>query len=196
MGRFINADGFTSTGQGNLGNNMYAYCLNCPVIFSDDVGMRARTVVAVCVNDGGYCTPERDYKDPYETVSDNSIDIYIVPAGEGKAMADEIGNKGDAFVIEDMRNNKDNPNIKIHYSSLVTDPALQREILELIVSYNAAYPSEYEWSREVDEMLYEWDYHNALANMGFAVDRTGHVDLDMKDKNKSVFQKGWEFITG
>ena len=28
-GRFINADGYASTGQGLLGNNMYAYCLNC-----------------------------------------------------------------------------------------------------------------------------------------------------------------------
>ena len=27
-GRFINADGYVSTGQGILGNNMYAYCAN------------------------------------------------------------------------------------------------------------------------------------------------------------------------
>ena len=31
IGRFINADAFTSTGQGLLGNNMFAYCRNNPV---------------------------------------------------------------------------------------------------------------------------------------------------------------------
>ena len=38
MGRFINADAFTSTGQGLLGNNMFAYCGNNPVIASDPNG--------------------------------------------------------------------------------------------------------------------------------------------------------------
>ena len=38
MGRFINADAFASTGQGLLGNNMFAYCLNNPVLFSDSSG--------------------------------------------------------------------------------------------------------------------------------------------------------------
>ena len=38
VGRFINADGFTSTGQGLLGNNMYAYCGNAPVNRKDVSG--------------------------------------------------------------------------------------------------------------------------------------------------------------
>ena len=38
VGRFINADGFTSTGQGLLGNNMYAYCGNEPVNKTDPTG--------------------------------------------------------------------------------------------------------------------------------------------------------------
>ena len=37
-GRFINADGTVNTGQGILGNNMYAYCLNNPVNMSDEGG--------------------------------------------------------------------------------------------------------------------------------------------------------------
>ena len=39
LGRFINADAYASTGQGILGNNMFAYCLNNSVIFSDHSGM-------------------------------------------------------------------------------------------------------------------------------------------------------------
>ena len=38
-GRFINADGFVSTGQGVSGNNMFAYCGNNPVNHSDSSGM-------------------------------------------------------------------------------------------------------------------------------------------------------------
>ena len=38
IGRFLNADGYASTGQGVLGNNMFAYCLNNPVAFIDPDG--------------------------------------------------------------------------------------------------------------------------------------------------------------
>ena len=35
LGRFLNADSYASTGQGVLGNNMFAYCLNNPVNYAD-----------------------------------------------------------------------------------------------------------------------------------------------------------------
>ena len=38
IGRFINADGLVSTGQGLLGNNMFAYCHNNPITWSDPCG--------------------------------------------------------------------------------------------------------------------------------------------------------------
>ena len=37
-GRFLNADVYVSTGQGLLGNNMYAYCNNNPVMYVDFKG--------------------------------------------------------------------------------------------------------------------------------------------------------------
>ena len=40
VGRFLNADAFASTGQGFLGNNMFAYCNNNSVSFSDSTGSR------------------------------------------------------------------------------------------------------------------------------------------------------------
>jgi hypothetical protein len=42
VGRFINADALVSTGQGILGNNMFAYCLNNPVLFDDPTGNLTR----------------------------------------------------------------------------------------------------------------------------------------------------------
>jgi RHS repeat-associated protein len=41
VGRFLNADGLVSTGQGVLGHNMYTYCNNSPVSNSDPSGSRS-----------------------------------------------------------------------------------------------------------------------------------------------------------
>ena len=46
-GRFINADIFTSTGQGQLGNNVFAYCLNNPVNLNDPTGEIAITTLVL-----------------------------------------------------------------------------------------------------------------------------------------------------
>lgn len=39
IGRFLNSDALASTGQGLLGNNMFVYCNNNPVIFIDSSGL-------------------------------------------------------------------------------------------------------------------------------------------------------------
>lgn len=47
--RFLNADAFTSTGQGILGNNMFAYCENNPVCCSDPTGHSLIAAIVVGV---------------------------------------------------------------------------------------------------------------------------------------------------
>ena len=51
--RFVNADRYASTGQGQLGCNMFAYCNNSPENYSDPTGSRAMGPSYVIVNDGG-----------------------------------------------------------------------------------------------------------------------------------------------
>ena len=41
VGRFLNADAFISTGQGFVGNNMFAYCLDNPIRYRDADGEAA-----------------------------------------------------------------------------------------------------------------------------------------------------------
>ena len=43
--RFISADVYMTTGQGVLGGNMWAYCLNNPILYSDTFGES----VTVCI---------------------------------------------------------------------------------------------------------------------------------------------------
>ena len=64
MGRFINADGFTSTGQGFLGNNMFVYCGNNPVNYFDPMGN--------CFYDakGRWCHDNWEYIGGYERKPD------------------------------------------------------------------------------------------------------------------------------
>ena len=49
-GRFINADGLVSTGTGVLGHNMFAYCDNNPVMYSDPTGTCPICGLAPCVS--------------------------------------------------------------------------------------------------------------------------------------------------
>ena len=47
--RFINADKFVSTGQGLLGYNMFAYCNNNPIMYTDPSGESLLGLVLVAV---------------------------------------------------------------------------------------------------------------------------------------------------
>ena len=49
--RFLNADALVSTGQGLLGNNMFAYCLNNPVMLVDSLG--SQPIEAIDTNGDG-----------------------------------------------------------------------------------------------------------------------------------------------
>ena len=48
-GRFLNADGYVSTGTGMLGYNMFAYCNNNPIMFTDPTGDFPWLVIGIIV---------------------------------------------------------------------------------------------------------------------------------------------------
>ena len=52
VGRFISADVYLSTGQGVLGHNSCAYCLNNPVNFVDPTGELFISILLACVVGG------------------------------------------------------------------------------------------------------------------------------------------------
>ena len=62
LGRFINADALVSTGQGILGNNMFAYCNNNTPSTSDPTGHASWEITTVALKDGGGA-PEKTWRD-------------------------------------------------------------------------------------------------------------------------------------
>ena len=59
-GRFINADGYASRGQGFDGNNMFAYCNGNPLRYRDSSGMLPRNTMTMMTDTGGN-TPKPKY---------------------------------------------------------------------------------------------------------------------------------------
>nr|MBQ6241506.1 DUF4329 domain-containing protein [Lachnospiraceae bacterium] len=70
-GRFINADGLVSTGQGVLGNNMFAYCLNNPANREDTSGEIAHGLRSLWEVSPDYKTPTG--RDAYDSAHDAAI---------------------------------------------------------------------------------------------------------------------------
>ncbi len=109
VGRFLNADGFVTTGQGVLSYNMFAYCQNNPVMFSDPsgeitlitllgcvlVGVVTLVVVATTIK-GNYATPKvsQGFNDLVSNFAKN--DVVKATANGGSKI---LGGLGAGFSI-------------------------------------------------------------------------------------------------
>ena len=98
IGRFINADVFTSTGQGLLGNNMFAYCLNNPVNSYDPTGNASYNVFyKVCC--GGASTHRSQYE---QYILEAGQEFGVDPAMVATAIAVEQANNVNIFDLADV----------------------------------------------------------------------------------------------
>ncbi len=66
-GRFLNADGLVSTGQGMLAHNMFIYCLNNPASNKDDNGFLCSSIT-----DGATSSSSIDHKNSQDPISRGS----------------------------------------------------------------------------------------------------------------------------
>ena len=89
IGRFINADALVSTGQGLLGNNMFAYCLNNSVAYSDSGGTTAKVSLSaqtriddapwrdISPGSGGYLPANYSQSVDYGSVEDKFFTVML-----------------------------------------------------------------------------------------------------------------------
>ena len=88
VGRWLNADGYVSTGQGVLGTNMFAYCGNNPVMYTDPSGQSwlalAFISVITLVISGCTAQPESNYgaASPYTPSDSTDYNCYAYALGE------------------------------------------------------------------------------------------------------------------
>ena len=201
VGRFINADGYTSTGQGFLGNNMYAYCLYNPISYTDPSGNVAKEQQIIRSDTEGmvitYQCYHINYKRPrilpiYGTYGNGKGNVYIVNLSAGNLKKYYLAPND--VVVRDLRNNLDSngrhdPNMQVVDSYRIENQLEQAEIILYIILYNKRFPSSPKWSRSPTSMLDEWAAHNTAykysQKIGFLSeygDRARSVDFNNADE--------------
>lgn len=205
-GRFLNADGFVTTGQGTLTYNMFVYCSNNPANMEDPCGHCSRFLGFLWKVDckSSTCPTSKKYIKPAPPVS--SIGTYNNKKGESignvyviqPEQLDDMNaakEKKDIVVIDNRT--KDNPSMQVRDSHKISNIDHQAQICQLMLDYNASNPVEPKWNRSVDSMLIEWDAHNDGYSVWFVVgivkenakERLAHVDFD----NEAEGLEYWDY---
>ena len=105
IGRFINADGMVSTGQGLLGYNMYAYCGNNPVCRADYSGQFWGVVILAAVLVVALSGCSADDSDKNVLVMSNSDEGWMTSSQKmGEDMASAVGTKSSSVQAVDSDN--------------------------------------------------------------------------------------------
>ena len=210
IGRFLNADVFTSTGQGILGNNMFAYCLNNPVCLLDSLG--AQPTEAVDVDGDGEidyyiyaytytCTVYLQYYD-YSfdvTVSGN---VYIFPEIGGPGglteadMPEGFNPAYDLLVgyyTEKQDNGEDNAVMYACQAHKTTKIAM-KAIINVLKQYDDDFGTP--WERTERSLFIEWNAHRAFSPFDVSAQ---NVDFDNVEEGEGylyfcykAFCRGWD----
>ena len=191
--RFINADGYVSTGQGLLGYNMFAYCNNDPVMFKDETGNTPSHTMIMLTDgtSGGQPTIDFTYlaRYNYESGVIFVLDGRLYDKKAKAIMSDKYPQF--LFVYDHLCRNSNcshcNPNIQIYNSYLITDEETKLEIIKILIKYESGNPSNHTWGRTEKSMLKEWEIHNVVYNANISRTSTAHTDFDCK-------QEGWSYF--
>ena len=173
-GRFLNADGYISTGEPLTGYNMFAYCYNNPVMYEDSGG--SRPIVGDWPNE-----TKEDHIASFAYMQGTNYSQNNLPVS---LQADLIGTTSsgtkvymhttpnynvppNSIKLYDARDTNmiagtdiHEPNIQAIDSYKITDKAEQTEIISFMLDYCASNPSQYAFDRTQSSLLYEWEIHN------------------------------------
>lgn len=193
IGRFINADGYITTGQGILSHNMYAYCSNNPVMYSDPSGESALlglfiayVVVATgIVIAGAICAEEannnRENQSNYKGIDQELKENYTV-----ESATDACNDIVDKYSTDDAEVSVKltDKGIHIENSYLVSSKYDRQKISEIWSRTNAT-------NRSYDSLSAEWKFHNDLYNIlpkSKWKTQAQHADLDyVRDRRFYVY---------
>ena len=191
MCRFINADGYIQTGQSLIDKNMFAYCLNNPVNYKDDNG-NAPSNVQEALEAAAFLYVLSEAIKIYQM---QHMPIYIHDKNDKKKANDKRKAHKDSIDVYDNRNkySKSDNNFEVVDSYLIKDKITQQKVCQAIIDYNNENPEDYNWNRDIDTMLVEWDWHNdfAFIKNGKNVNFDMGKGTDSTDKWEQM--KGWVY---
>ena len=184
-GRFLNADGYVSTGAGMLGYNMFVYANNNPIMFSDPTGefpwliigivavaaVVIPTVVNHIVNAVNYSKIDEEIKDGYTTeeAKDEIDGILSKYSGDSESSKCRIEFNESAA--------------KITNSYKVTSRYDRQKISEIIRRTGLT-------NREYDNMSAEWLGHNICYTLHIKRQSTKNVDIDYDGDERFYVRAG------
>ena len=188
--RFINADTYISTGQGFLGNNMFAYCNNNPVVFCDTTG--TAPVETIDLDGDGeidcyvyeYTYNERTYNvmgTSCSVIISGSGRIYIF-IGKSEEYITNSKNRPEGFnsdtdfmatYLIGERDGEPNPTIQIANSYKCRIEPQMKAIAKVMLDFGSQYAPE--WKRTEGSIVTEWKEHNRYAYFSASAK---HTDFD------------------
>ena len=189
MGRFINADAYASTGRGLLGNNMFTYCNNSPIMLVDNLGNQPTEAIDTDGDGKPDCyVYEYTYiyrvKTHYTTTTwevTGSVYIFI---GRTKRDVETMGypegfNAQTDMLVLDLTNEKD-ANMYAYQAQKVS--CIYREnIIKCLKQYDKDFNTR--WERSESSLLTEWQSHHLFAPF----DKSAQ-DIDFNNQ-----EEGWGF---
>ena len=150
--RFINADVYASTGQGFVGTNMFAYCNNNPVVYSDYTGDES---VAAILSIGYFIKA-------LATVAVITIAVYYIAITAGPYIVKQIG------VICENIGNLINERIAqidegMQQFARLFDELYERFVARLSISYAGVSRGQLNTNPEVHHIVAQGDYRARRA---------------------------------
>ena len=106
--------------------------------------------------------------------------------------------RGDIAVYDDRFT--PDPSFRVIRSCEIRSKRLRREVLAVLIDYDARYPSDPRWKRTLPSLEREWLAHNFAYRVGFLRSRARDVDLDNHAEGKGALgyfiKSAWEVISG
>ena len=184
VGRFLNADAFVSTGQGILGNNMFAYCGNNPISYSDNSGyLRNYNVMMTGSGSIGYkevfeykviqkfLFTSTEYQGKVYFYEDKPYNFYLDKSNRPSGFNPETDVMVGIFIT-----NTNNPTFLIPYADEL-NPNCRKVVIQAMKEYDKDYNTP--WERTADSLLTEWEEHMRYKRFS---DSARHVDFDNSDE--------------
>ena len=194
---------YVSTGQGFIGNNMFTYCLNNPIVFKDTSGY-APTYILDTDGDGvGDCyvytythkiiRHARGRR--HSTIITGRVYIYkgytvneflTMPTPKGFSATTDL-------MVLDLTENTSNPTMLARQAQKVKT-SVHEPIIECMKKYDNDFLTK--WNRSAKSLLSEWNSHDFFAPYDVSAQ---NVDFDNAEEGmrfRYYVKKAWNRLRG